>query len=374
MAEETTSSLVGKRISTTFRGLLHTPHSLDPLNPSTKQLVYDGQGSATSLNIASSGYGAQIIGGLSVTKGLSVLSGLNVGSDINLTGRLIVTDNINSDKDILLNGGGNVNDVYFYAKTSTTSLSAPAALNIGKINLIPYSTDNYEINFDTNKYFSIYVKKTSPRNLYVKTDINADESKSPLFIEHDTNIVNISSIRVSEVITRPTTKTPGGTNLYRSVIPVGAIMCFPTLAVPLGWFGCDGAEKEIALYGELFDLLQYNYGHGSGTNFKLPDLRGLFVRGIQTGAGGNGAIDMGRPLNDVQQDMIENHKHATDPLYGTLNLLYDSGTSVKQWKNANAPESFAGKVLANDILNGNNVGGGVETRPINMALLYCIKY
>lgn len=368
MAEETTSSLVGKRISSTFRGLLHTPHSLDPINPSTKQLVYDGQGSATSLNIASSGYGAQIIGGLSVTKGLSVLS------DINLTGKLIVTDDINSDKDILLNGGGNINDVYFYSSASTVSLSAPAALNIGKINLIPYSTDNYEINFDTNKYFSIYVKKNSPRNLYVKTDINADESKSPLFIEHDTNIVNISSIRVSEVITRPTAKTPGGTNLYRSVIPVGAIMCFPTLAVPLGWFGCDGAEKDIALYGELFDLLQYTYGQGSGTNFKLPDLRGLFVRGIQTGAGGNGGIDTGRSLNDVQQDMIENHKHATDPSFGSLELLFDSGTTVSQWQNANAPTAFAGKVKADDILNGNNIGGGVETRPINMALLYCIKY
>jgi microcystin-dependent protein len=360
MAEDTATNLVGKRISTTFRGLLHLPNSLDITNPNIKQIVYDGQGTATALNVATSGYGVQILGDLSVTNNLNLSSNLNILNNLSLGGDVSASGNIN------LLSGGKVNDVYISDTSNIISLSAPNALNIGKINLIETASD-YEINFGSSKLFSIYVKKTNPNNLYIKSSGITNENDSPLWINTLTNEVNIANLRLSSIATNPTTKTPVGTNSYRSVIPVGSILMFPSLTIPNGWFECNGDEKSRNDYGDLFDVIGYVYGSGIGSNFKLPDLRGVFVRGLDHGKG----INSGRSLGAFEDDSIKTHQHAST---GAKDLLYNNGTTVQQWQNSGTPTAFAGTVNSDTLLQGNNIGGGSETRPKNYALVYCIKW
>jgi len=96
-------------------------------------------------------------------------------------------------------------------------------------------------------------------------------------------------------------------------------------------------------------------------------LRGLFVRGLDTG----GLINPGRSLGNVEQDLIKTHIHEST---GNRPLIYDGGTSVPRWENTNAPIPYGGTVNSDDLLQGNNVGGGNETRPKNLALVYCIKW
>lgn len=360
MAEDTAQNLVGKRISTTFRGLLHLPHSIDIVYPNQKQIIYDGQGTPTSLNIAASGYGAEVYGDLSITKSIIIGTNLINNGNISTTGSLSVNGNIS------LLSGGHLNDIYIPENSNTLSLSAPNALDIGKINLIETASD-YEINFGSNKLFSIYVKKNSPNNLYIKSSGTSNENDSPLWINTLTNEVNIANLRLSSIATNPTPTTPVGTDLYRNVIPVGSILMFPSLTIPNGWFECNGDEKSRTLYGELYNVLGYTYGTGVGGNFKLPDLRGVFVRGLDHGK----LIDSGRTLGQFQDDLIKTHKHVSTQ---NLPLVYNNGTTVQQWQNTGTPTAWAGTVNSDDLLQGNNIGGGSETRPKNYALVYCIKW
>lgn len=361
MAEDIAQNLVGKRISTTFRGLLHLPQSIDISNPNVKQIVYDGQGTPTSLNIAASGYGAQFFGDLLVDKSITV------GTDLTVTNSLYLSSDIITNSKISLISGGNINDVFISENSSTVSLSAPNALNIGKINLIETPSD-YEINFGSSKLFSIYVKKNNPNNLYIKPSGITNENDSPLWINTLTNEVNIANLRLSSISTNPSIKTPVGTNSYRNVIPVGSILMFPSLTIPNGWFECNGDEKAIGDYGDLYDVIQNIYGVSimSG-NFVLPDLRGVFVRGLDSGKN----IDSGRALGSFQDDLIENHQHAVT---NNLPVIVNNGTTISQVTNTGTIVPWADAVPVNTLLAGNNIGGGNETRPKNYALVYCIKW
>jgi microcystin-dependent protein len=368
MAEDTATNLAGKRISTTFRGLLHLPHSIDITNPNIKQIVYDGQGTETSLNLAGSGYGAQVFGDLTVDKAINVGTNLNITNKLSLSGDMSTTGSLSVAGNVTLLSGGKVNDVYFPENSTTLSLSAPNALSIGKINLIETASD-YEINFGSSKLFSIYVKKTNPNNLYIKSSGITNEKDSPLWINTATNEVNIANLRLSSIATNPTIKTPNGTDTYRNVIPVGSIVMFPSLTIPSGWFECNGNSYDRNDYGDLFDVIQYTYG-SVGSNFRVPDLRGYFVRGLQTSTDPN-SLDYGRSLGNTQQDLIKTHQHAST---GNKSLVETGGTTLSQWQNTGTPAAWAGTVNSDNLLQGNNIGGGIETRPKNMALIYCIKW
>jgi len=372
MAEDTAPNLVGKRISTTFRGLLHLPHSIDITNPNIKQIVYDGQGTKTSLNLAGSGYGAQVFGDLTVDKAINVGTNLNITNKLSLSGDMSTTGSLSVAGNVKLLSGGNINDVYIPENSNTLSLSAPNALTIGKINLIETASD-YEINFGANKLFSIYVKKSSPNNLYIKSSGITNENDSPLWINTQTNEVNIANLRLSSIATNPTIKTPNGTDTYRNVMPVGSILMFPgpLVKLPHGWFECNGYEYDIADYGDLFDIIGYTYGTPSVlSKFKLPDLRGYFVRGLQTSTNSS-SLDYGRSLGNIQEDLIKTHQHAST---GNKSLVETGGTTLSQWQNTGTPAAWAGTVNSDNLLQGNNIGGGIETRPKNIALIYCIKW
>ena len=86
----------------------------------------------------------------------------------------------------------------------------------------------------------------------------------------------------------------GGTLGYADC-PVGTILAFGGSRVPNGWFSCQGQELLIADYPTLYSIIGDNFGTASsGTKFKLPDLRGEFLRGAGTnsrsGQGSGGVI------------------------------------------------------------------------------------
>lgn len=62
-------------------------------------------------------------------------------------------------------------------------------------------------------------------------------------------------------------------------VPPGSISCYAGINSPSGWLLCNGDSYSTTEYAELFSIIGYRYG-GSGTFFKVPDLRNRFVRGI----------------------------------------------------------------------------------------------
>jgi len=65
------------------------------------------------------------------------------------------------------------------------------------------------------------------------------------------------------------------------VMPVGSIIAYGAETSPDGWVLCDGAlyAHDHADYADLFAIIGYDYGEGTASYFRVPDLRGYFIRG-----------------------------------------------------------------------------------------------
>lgn len=149
-----------------------------------------------------------------------------------------------------------------------------------------------------------------------------------------------------------------------SVFPTGGIMMFPSASIPSGWLECNGEVLSINNYTNLYNIVGQNYKtlstFNTNNSFQIPDLRGEFIRGWDHGKG----VDNGRVLGKPQEDMLKSHDH---PFY---------------WgQNAGTP-AIGGSTPGNSVQNYNFYGigadqigntGGTETRPRNVALVYCIK-
>lgn len=107
-----------------------------------------------------------------------------------------------------------------------------------------------------------------------------------------------------------------------STWPVGSVIWNLSTTVPQLWLPCDGRLLDGALGGPYFDLYDligttYNTGGEPAGFFRLPDLRGMFVRGWSGADGGSApptALDPGRTYASVQQTAYKQHNHGiTDP-------------------------------------------------------------
>ncbi|HBS5739834.1 TPA: tail fiber protein [Klebsiella pneumoniae] len=73
-----------------------------------------------------------------------------------------------------------------------------------------------------------------------------------------------------------------------SALPVGVPVPWPLSTPPTGWLKCNGAAFSATDYPQLAKAF---------TAFKLPDLRGEFIRGWDDGRG----VDSGRALLSSQE-------------------------------------------------------------------------
>lgn len=140
----------------------------------------------------------------------------------------------------------------------------------------------------------------------------------------------------------------------QSGVPTGAVEAFAMSSAPAGWLKCDGTAVSRTTYAALFAVVGTAFGAGNGsTTFNLPDLRGEFIRGFDDGKG----TDSGRTFGSAQADELKQHRH-------TINTV------------TVAAGSTAVAAIGTTTTGGNLTGwtGGTETRPRNIALLYCIKH
>jgi len=138
-----------------------------------------------------------------------------------------------------------------------------------------------------------------------------------------------------------------------SGVPSGAVMAFAMNSVPTGWLHANGASISTGgVNAALFAAIGYEYG-GSGGSFNLPDLRGYFVRG--SGTNTDGTVSGG--FGDKQADAFKSHNH----------------TAIQTIDNAGGYDLGSGRVRYGGSGDTTGSTGGTETRPKNIAMLYCIK-
>ena len=176
-------------------------------------------------------------------------------------------------------------------------------------------------------------------------------------------------------------------------VPTGCIMPFAgsvtsgsDLLEPIpGWLVCNGATlTNDAKYGALKAVL----GNLWGTNL-LPDLRGIFLRGVNNGRTGMYADTESREVGSFQKDTLASHLHN-----GTTNIDGDHSHTGQETARADNddnddPHNFivhpganyyksTMEVSSNDSSHQHsfttNNNGDLETRPNNAAIVYIIKY
>ncbi|MFA5917710.1 MAG: hypothetical protein WC850_05755, partial [Candidatus Gracilibacteria bacterium] len=179
--------------------------------------------------------------------------------------------------------------------------------------------------------------------------------KATSFIGNGTTITTINPANISAgtagiSITGNAATATNATNATNATtagngVPTGAIMPFNLSSCPTGWIAANGA---------------------SGT----PDLRGEFIRGLDSGRG----VDPARTLKSSQAATRVFHYEVDDAgwigrqvdLFQTVGSDYDGSIEL-----ATTNASYNSLATAGTITNSKAYG--IRVRPRNVALLYCVK-
>ena len=156
--------------------------------------------------------------------------------------------------------------------------------------------------------------------------------------------------------TRYYTETEVDILLSNSLSPLtGMVIATARTSAPSGFLECNGASVSRTTYSNLFSAIGTKYGIGNGsTTFTLPDLRGEFIRGWDNGRG----VDSARAIGSYQSDELKSHTHTFMTYSDYSSGLGGGGSGVPYYETTRTTSST----------------GGAETRPRNIAMMYCIKY
>jgi hypothetical protein len=187
-----------------------------------------------------------------------------------------------------------------------------------------------------------------------------------------------------------------------ALMPVGAVQAFARSTAPTGWLAANSntigsassnATHASADYSALFTVLWDNWtntdlpfltsggsastrGADAAADFAankrlpLPDLRGIFVRG--SGSQTISGITYNKTFAAKEGDALQGHRHSV--LHNTITSTPPAGaTYAGPGPGVLASGSVSVLDPTTDGTNGDPRTAS-ETRPANIALLYCIKF
>jgi len=167
--------------------------------------------------------------------------------------------------------------------------------------------------------------------------------------------------------------------------PPGTVIFYAKNTAPAGYLKANGAAVSRTTYAALFAAIGTTFGVGdNSTTFGLPDLRGQFLRGWVD----NGSVDSGRAFGSGQVHAYLNHSHTatgatnstgghTHTMEGVPSMDRAGGSSFNSAmiKGATTTTGLAGDHAHTvSVSISNSTTGSTETRPVNVALLACVKY
>lgn len=166
-------------------------------------------------------------------------------------------------------------------------------------------------------------------------------------------------------------------------MPVGTLIIWPQSTAPSGYLECNGAAYYQRSYANLFALTGTIYGTGSGVSgtFRVPDLRGEFIRGWDHDRGtdpeaatrtNRGDGETGNKLGTKQSDAIRN---ITGKIYRANSQSAYAGAFYKETGNFHTDASSGS---SGNFQTGFDASHVVRTakdnQPRNVAMMYVIKY
>jgi microcystin-dependent protein len=189
--------------------------------------------------------------------------------------------------------------------------------------------------------------------------------------------------------------------------PIGTIAAFagPVDRIPSDWMLCDGRALNKNNEPKLFNRIGTAWGGNGNPDFKLPDLRGRFIRGADGGAGldpdladrvvqdpsctaammgicknTSGSLQSDatrRPDKNFETDVTGAHNHLSDGRFDRA-LLFDGHETIHETDDIGGgqePNLKDSKPIVNagDHRHFIVAGGDRETRPKNAYVLWIIR-
>ena len=201
---------------------------------------------------------------------------------------------------------------------------------------------------------------------YVDNQISASQTASTVYVDNlvasseaTTKTYTDNQVATSEA----STKTYVDNQLASNGMPAGAVTAFNLSSCPSGWLAADGDSGR-------------------------PDLRGMFIRGLNnfgTGKRNDGKQDPdgdGRSLRSFQWHEMQSHKHNDSGHKHTYysfqsNRAGNASSNDGYARTSMTRTSDTGKANLGDPTNSGTGAGsprhGDETRPKNVSLIYCVK-
>ena len=159
----------------------------------------------------------------------------------------------------------------------------------------------------------------------------------------------------------------------------------PANKIPAGWMLCDGREVSRSEYVNLYNAIGVAWGEGNGSStFNLPDLRGMFLRGVSIDSGNdpdadsrimlnNNGGNTGNNVGSYQADAIRN---ITGKVNGSMRSNWCDGVFYPT-NETHYGSDYSGR--ANDHARfgfdaSRVVPTGGDNRPKNVYVTYIIKY
>ncbi len=169
--------------------------------------------------------------------------------------------------------------------------------------------------------------------------------------------------------------------------PAGVVVAFAGESPPDGWLVCDGSEVSRREYAALFHVLGVAHGLGDGVStFNIPDYRGRFIRGVDSGAGRDpdaasrqapsAGGNEGDAVGSVQNNALGEHVHAVDDPGHAHELPGSFGWGNWEFGGNNWAAQVQENGQSSDVTpTGIEIepSGASETRPVNSAVLFIVK-
>lgn len=178
--------------------------------------------------------------------------------------------------------------------------------------------------------------------------------------------------------------------------PVGTILAWAgeMKSIPDNWKFCNGRSLNKKKYPALFEAIGANWGGDGAPKFNLPDLRGLFLRGIDAGKGRDPDTQKrtpskpgGKPngIGSLQDDSFQNHAHNNGPhlhdfnaLNNSASISYESGINPRNipssiWPRYSTFEAQSEILGPKRYHTRRDIFIGEETRPKNAYVYWIIK-
>ena len=180
-------------------------------------------------------------------------------------------------------------------------------------------------------------------------------------------------------------------------MPTATIIQNVSATVPSGFLYCDGTlYQRTGTYAKLFGVIDTTFGSTDSSNFRVPDFRAAFLRGIGTRTlTSPDATYTAANLGTLQRDDVLKHIHTYSDMYWSDDLqpnrtiaLTGEAYEVPGGDNngCNTDGNYSKRMTSSSVFAANATQPpnnqytdpvpaiGAETRPINYSVYYYIRY